>query len=108
MSNKPSLGFAALKSIKPDADDDRPPAHKEAELDRAAERHGFTSREPLRKVVKRATPTEPTSNLSMRPPLSVFNRFVQFSMANRLSYPEALKELMDRAGLDEEGRARRG
>ncbi|WGF91046.1 hypothetical protein [Marinivivus vitaminiproducens] len=105
MSRKPTLGFAALKSIKPDTDADLPVDRKDSELDLVAERHGFVSREPLRKLVKRTMASEPTSNLSMRPPLSVFNRFVQFSMENRLSYPEALKELMDRAGVNGNGRA---
>jgi len=104
MSNKPNLGFAGLSQIKPDEDVETVPLRKEIEIDRVAERHGFTSRQPMKKVVKRPAQVEPTSNLSMRPPLSVYNRFVTFSMENRLSYPEALKVLMDRAGLNEEGK----
>ena len=46
---------------------------------------------------------ESTANLSLRPPLSSYNRFVAFSIEYRLSYPEALKALLDKAGVDENG-----
>jgi hypothetical protein len=42
---------------------------------------------------------EPSANLNIRPPLSTYNRFLRFAMDNNLSYPAALKELMDRAEI---------
>ncbi|NEI32163.1 hypothetical protein [Rhizobium ruizarguesonis] len=91
-----NLGFGALKDIKPDTADEPPiPDHK---IDQVAEKHGFTSREPTQKIVRRKE-AEPSANLNIRPPISTYNRFVAWAMENRLSYPEALKELMDRAGI---------
>ncbi|EFO28614.1 putative TetR family transcriptional regulator [Roseibium sp. TrichSKD4] len=63
-----------------------------------AERHGFVPREPIKKIVRRKE-AEPSANLNIRPPVSVYNRFVAWAIENRMSYPEALKELMDRANI---------
>ncbi|KQS84290.1 hypothetical protein [Rhizobium sp. Leaf383] len=95
--NGKNLGFGRLAEIKPDIepDEERVPDHK---IDEVAARHGFVSREPVQKLSRRKE-TEPSANLNIRPPISTYNRFVQFAMDNRLSYPEALKELMDRAKL---------
>jgi len=43
--------------------------------------------------------TEPSANLNIRRPVTTYNRFVQWAIDNRYSYPEALKELMDKAGI---------
>lgn len=88
-----NLGFAKLAAIKPETDDVRVPDHK---IDVIGEKHGFVSREPIQKLTRRKV-SEPSANLNIRPPISTFNRFVEFCEANRYSYPEALKELMDRA-----------
>ena len=101
---KNRTGFAGLSQITPDLDHDAP--IDTAAIDRAAEKHGFSSREPVRKLVKRPVSLEATANLNIRPSVSVYNRFVAFSVAHRLSYPEALKELMDRAQLDMDGKER--
>jgi hypothetical protein len=91
------LGFNKLSSIKPDTE----PAHAvpDHKIDEVAARHGFVSREPIQKVSRRKE-AEPSANLNIRPPISTYNRFVTWAMENRLSYPEALKELMDRAGVN--------
>jgi len=91
------LGFGnKLSQIKPEVDDTPPvPDHK---VDQVAEKHGFTSREPIQKIVRRKE-AEPSANLNIRPPISTYNRFVKWAMDQRLSYPEALKELMDRANV---------
>ena len=96
MSGK-DLGFAGkLNQIKPEStDSDTVPDHK---IDAVAERHGFQSREPVQKIVRRKE-AEPSANLNIRPPISTYNRFVAWAMENRLSYPEALRELMDKAGV---------
>ncbi|MBD9544295.1 hypothetical protein IB276_33150 [Ensifer sp. ENS04] len=92
-----NLGFGAkLDQIKPSTEPEvRIPDSK---IDEVADRVGFPSREPIQKVVRRA-PSEGSANLNIRPPISTYNRFVTWAMENRLSYPEALKELMDRANI---------
>lgn len=91
------LGFGnKIAQIKPEPESEESvPDHK---LDEVAERHGFVSREPVQKIVRRRE-TEASANLNIRPPISTYNRFVSWAMENRLSYPEALKELMDRAKI---------
>jgi len=92
------LGFGnRLASIKPDNEPESEISDRK--LDEVAERHGFTSREPTQKIVRRKE-AEPSANLNIRPPISTYNRFVQWAIDNKLSYPEALKELMDRAKVD--------
>lgn len=92
------LGFGnRLANIKPD---DEPESEiPDRKIDEVAERHGFVSREPVQKIVRRKE-AEPSANLNIRPPISTYNRFVAWAMENRLSYPEALKVLMDRAKVD--------
>ncbi|WP_454747479.1 hypothetical protein [Ciceribacter selenitireducens] len=70
----------------------------DARIDEVDELHGFVAREPIQKLTRRK-PSEPPANLNIRPPVSTFNRFLIFCEQNRMSYPEALKELMDRAGV---------
>jgi hypothetical protein len=92
------LGFASkLSTIKPDTEPS--PTVPDHKLDEVAARHGFVSREPLQKVSRRKE-AEPSANLNIRPPISTYNRFVTWAMENRLSYPEALRELMDRAKIN--------
>ena len=91
------LGFSSkLATIKPDTEAEKAPAVPDHKLDEVAARHGFVAREPVQKIVRRKE-AEPSANLNIRPPISVYNRFVSWAVENRLSYPEALKELMDRA-----------
>lgn len=92
------LGFGnKLAAIKPD--NEPAPTVPDHKLDEIGERHGFVAREPVQKVSRRKE-AEPSANLNIRPPISTYNRFVTWAMDNRLSYPEALKELMDRAKID--------
>lgn len=96
MSGK-DLGFGGkLANITPDTEG--PARIPDARIDEVAERHGFVAREPIQKLTRRK-PSEPSANLNIRPPVSTFNRFLIFCEQNRMSYPEALKELMDRAGV---------
>lgn len=90
------LGFAKLSEIAPDQAGDAPPASR---IDAIGERHGFTSREPAERLYKNDTSKEATVPLSIRPPLSVANRFVAWCKVNRYSYWEGLNELMKRAGI---------
>ncbi|MDC9589773.1 hypothetical protein PSI23_10810 [Xenorhabdus sp. XENO-10] len=91
-----NFGFKNLSTIKPD---DTPSSDiADHEIDVVGDRSGFVSREAVQKVVRRAV-TEPSANLNIRPPVSTYNRFVLWAMENRMSYPEALKALMDKAGI---------
>lgn len=94
--NGKNLGFGnKLAAIQPDRVDE--PAVTDAKIDAIGDRQGFVSREPLVKRSRRK-PAEPSANLNIRPPVHVFNRFVDFCEKNRYSYPEALDELLKRAG----------
>lgn len=96
MSGK-NLGFGSkLANVTPDKDDGL--GVTDAKVDAIGDRHGFVAREPIQKLTRRK-PSEPSANLNIRPPVTTFNRFLQFCEQNRMSYPEALKELMDRAGV---------
>jgi hypothetical protein len=90
-----TLGFSTLNASQSDLE--REPT--DVAIDRIAKTLGFTSREPVEKLSKRDASNEPTANLVLRPRVSVFNRFVQFSKDNRYSYPEALEVLMNKAGI---------
>ncbi|WP_322996519.1 hypothetical protein [Castellaniella sp.] len=98
---RPKLGFADLSKIQPDKSNE--PSVSNDIIDRVAEKAGFTSREPTVPLTKRSAVREPSTNLNIRPPVGVYNRFVAFSIDHRMSYPEALAYLMDLAGLDETG-----
>lgn len=91
-----NLGFSKLAKIKPDAT----PTSEISDhlIDIIGDRAGFVSREATQKVVRR-TPSEPSANLNIRPPVTTYNRFVVWAMDNRMSYPEALKAIMDKAGI---------
>jgi len=69
------------------------------QIDEAAKRQGFTSREPAERLYKNDASKEATVPLSIRPPLSVANRFIAYCKQNRLSYWEGLNELMTKAGI---------
>jgi hypothetical protein len=74
-----------------------------AAIDAAAAAHGFTSREagvaahPAGRR-RRAIPSEPTRHLAIRLTASGYDRFVAYADRQRLTYHEALLELLDRAG----------
>ncbi|CAN7623656.1 hypothetical protein [Neorhizobium tomejilense] len=91
-----NLGFGKLADIKPDIESE--PGISDRKIDEIGERHGFIAREPVQKLTRRK-PAEPSANLNIRPSITTFNRFLQFCERNRMSYPEGLKELMDRAGV---------
>lgn len=93
-TNKLDLsGFAPRQEQKADA-------MKEQEAaDRAADRAGFQSREPVQRVKRVRKASEPLDQAFVRAPISVINRFKQYCNQTGLSYGEALDELMHKAGL---------
>lgn len=90
------LGFGKLASIKPSSAPEQP--IDDDVVDAIAERHGFKSREATEKFVRERR-SEPVANLNIRPPIATYNRFVRWAAENNMSYPAALKLLMDRAGI---------
>ena len=92
---RPSFGFAGLADIAPDRD---PPAAEPApdlrEVDRVAERAGFTSRQATVRRRKRQPVEEPTDQLNLRAAIADINAFVEWCERNRYSYREGFGELV--------------
>jgi hypothetical protein len=88
--------FDRLREIAPDTPANEPSADQ---VDAVGARHGFTSREPAERIYKNDASKEATVPLSIRPPLSVANRFIAFCKHHRYSYWEGLAELMRHRGI---------
>ncbi|WP_245462410.1 hypothetical protein [Shinella sp. JR1-6] len=102
MSN--DLGFGKPKKLDLSGFAPRPaekaPAQAEQEAsDRAAERVGFQSREPVQRIKRIRKTSEPLDQAFVRAPIDVINRFKQYCNDTGMSYGEALDELMRKAGL---------
>lgn len=102
MSN--DLGFGKAKKL--DLSDftprspERAPTQSEQEAsDRAADRVGFQSREPVQRVKRIRKASEPLDQAFVRAPIDVINRFKQYCNDTGMSYGEALDELMRKAGF---------
>jgi hypothetical protein len=74
------------------------------DIDAAAAQSGFTTREPSRPDQvnytiprRKKDAMEPLHPLSMRAPVSVVQRFIDYAEAENLSYPKALAKLLDLA-----------
>jgi len=104
------FGFGAVASAKDRIKQIKPSAPPErnadmAKIDAVADIAGFVSREvPLAvdysyQGRRAPRPSEPRNALNMRVPVSVGAAFQRFCEENRYSYPEALAEIMRRAGL---------
>lgn len=107
---KPSFGFGDLSDIEPGRvrKDPKPmssprqepvQAYAQAlpevrEIDRAAERVGFTSRESVVRRRKRTPVEEPVDQLNVRAAISDINRFVEWCERHRYSYREGFAELV--------------
>ena len=90
------FAFDRLNEITPDKPADQPPADR---VDAVGTRHGFTSREPMERIYKNEGSKEASVPLSIRPPVSVANRFIAFCKQHRYSYWEGLAELMNHRGI---------
>ena len=93
-TNKLDLSsFAPQQAVKTDT-------RKEQEAaDRAADRAGFQSREPIQRIKRVRKASEPLDQAFVRAPIDVINRFKQYCNETGLSYGEALDELMRKAGI---------
>jgi hypothetical protein len=94
---EPSIAdrLAAFPAVKPRAN----PADLAA-IDAAGAVHGFVSREVAAVVSRRrrAIPAEPTRHLAIRLTSSAYARFVAYADREKLTYHDALVQLMDTAG----------
>lgn len=102
-----AFGFAAVSTtVKEKLRQIRPSLPPEetanlARIDAVADSAGFVSREVRQTDYRKSrnqTP-EPRIPLNMRVPVSLGAAFQRFCEDNRYSYPEALAEIMRRAGL---------
>jgi hypothetical protein len=104
---RPSVAKDKLKHIRPTT---APPVPDLSKVDAAAEQVGFVSREtplptpapPESYSTYSAQPVPiavPTIAINMRVPNDLAGAFRRFCTENRYSYPEALKEIMKRAGI---------
>lgn len=98
------LGFGKTKKLDLSGFAPRPAekaaAQSEQEAsDRAAERVGFQSREPVQRVKRIRKTSEPLDQAFVRAPIDVINRFKQYCNETGMSYGEALDELMRKCGI---------
>lgn len=98
------LGFGKTKKLDLSGFSPRPAETATAQSeqdasDRAAERVGFESREPVRRVKRIRKSSEPLDQAFVRAPIDVINRFKQYCNETGMSYGEALDDLMRKAGL---------
>jgi hypothetical protein len=94
-TNKLDLsGFAPRQAEKPNTMKEEQEA-----ADRAADRAGFQSREPVQRVKRVRKASEPLDQAFVRAPIDVINRFKQYCNETGFSYGEALDELMHKAGI---------
>lgn len=95
-TRREALDLSDLRTPSPARDDTRT---EEKAFDSAADRAGFTSREPTERVVRTRKAKEPTDQIFVRARISVINRFKQHCNENELSYGELLEELMTKGGI---------
>ncbi len=96
-ASRPSFGFGNLADIEPGPRQPEPAVAARA-VDQAAERLGFTSREPPLRRRKRVIADEPTDQINVRAAISDINRFVEWCERERFSYREGFAELVKRIG----------
>lgn len=87
-----------LPPIPTDTPEDIPEIDEVA-LVRNSTKKGYPKREAEERIYKNDVSKEATVPLSIRPPLSVANRFIAYCKKNRLSYWEGLNELMTKAKI---------
>lgn len=98
------LGFGKTKKLDLSGFAPRPaekeaPRSEQEASDRAAERAGFQSREPVQRVKRIRKTSEPLDQAFVRAPIDVINRFKQYCNETGMSYGEALDELMRKSGI---------
>lgn len=102
MSN--DLGFGKTKKLDLSGFAPRPTEkaaspEEQDTADRAAERAGFQSREPIQRIRRVRKASEPLDQAFVRAPIDVINRFKKYCNETGMSYGEALDELMRQSGV---------
>ncbi|NEJ85362.1 hypothetical protein GR223_05270 [Rhizobium leguminosarum] len=92
--NKGKLDLSGFEPRKSQQD----PEDREAS-EKAADRAGFVSREPVERLTRRRKNDEPFDTAYIRAPISVINKLKTYCNDTGMSYGEALAELMRKAGL---------
>lgn len=89
----PSKRFSldGLKSIPLPNENDAPSQTEIAAADRAAERNGFAGREPEPRAVSARRRREPTTQISVRLPISVAEKLRDFCEENRYTYGQIIE-----------------
>jgi hypothetical protein len=90
---RPRFGFGDLTDIEP-GPISLAVEPEMREVDRAAERLGFASRQAPVRRRKRQPLEEPTDQLNLRASISDINQFVEWCERNRYSYREGFAELV--------------
>lgn len=98
------LGFGNRKKLDLTGFTPKAPASESNEVeqvtaDKTADRLGFQSREPVRRIKRVRKTSEPLDQAFVRAPIEVINRFKTYCNQTGMSYGEALDELMRQAGL---------
>lgn len=98
------LGFGKAKKLDlsgftPRAAEKATTPQEQDTADRAAERAGFQSREPVQRIKRVRKASEPLDQAFVRAPIDVINRFKQYCNETGMSYGEALDELMRKSGI---------
>lgn len=88
------LDLSGFEPRKPQQD----PGDRETS-DKAADRSGFVSREPVERLSRRRKNDEPFDTAYVRAPISVINKLKAYCNETGMSYGEALAELIRKAGL---------
>ncbi|RMC62514.1 hypothetical protein [Sinorhizobium meliloti] len=102
MSNDLGFGKTAkldLSGFAPRPSEKTVSRQEQEASDRAAERAGFQSREPVERVRRIRKASEPLDQAFVRAPIDVINRFKQYCNETGMSYGEALDELMRKSGI---------
>ena len=98
------LGFGSPKKLdltgfKPKVLSSESSEVEQVAADKTADRLGFQSREPVRRIKRVRKTSEPLDQAFVRAPIEVINRFKTYCNQTGMSYGEALDELMRKAGL---------
>ena len=98
------LGFGNQKKLdltgfKPKVPSSEGSEVEQVTADSTADRLGFQSREPVRRIKRVRKASEPLDQAFVRAPIEVINRFKTYCNQTGMSYGEALDELMRKAGL---------
>nr|WP_281721838.1 hypothetical protein [Nitrosomonas nitrosa] len=100
-----ALAAAAKMQPQPVEEDSVPSM---VEVQRAVEAQEGTIPQTAMRISRKRPSKGMAAQLNMRPRIATHNRFVELSRALRLTYDETLEWLLDKTGVDHEGRPPQG